>query len=543
MHQRSISVGYVAAVRDSDHQPPASTWAPLRSGAFRSLWIAVLASNIGTWMQTVGAQWLLVETHGGSALVALVQTASLLPGLLLALPSGVLADCLDRRRLLISVQGFQLAVGIVLTGLTAAGQMQPALLLTLTFALGVGQTLTIPAWQALIPDLVPRAQLLSAAALGSISINAARAIGPAIAGLLIAHLGVAVVFWLNTVTFLVFAGVLLRWRPGPDLRPGTPERFTAALRAGGRYVRHAPIVRRLLLRAVLFIVPGSALWSLLPLVARNRLGLGSGGYGMLLGALGTGAICAAVVLPRIRRWLGGSSLLLVSGGAFGTALLTLALVRTPVVVALVLVPAGAAWMLVLSSVNAAMQLFLPRWVRARGLSIFQIVVAGGQALGALAFGSLAQATDLVTAHLCAAALMVVGTATLWFWPMRDGAGLNREPAAWWPVPILALDPAPEDGPVLVTVSYRLRPDREAAFIAAMAPVRRSRQRSGASQWGLFRDGERPDQLVEVYLVGSWAEHLRQHQDRLTGADEEYERLAVALTEGEAKVTHLLPATL
>ncbi|MGC1214983.1 MAG: MFS transporter, partial [Micromonospora sp.] len=258
---------------------PASAWAPLRVAAFRSLWLAVLASNIGTWMQTVGAQWLLVDQPNAATLVSLVQTASMLPVLLLALPAGALADTFDRRRLLIAVQAFLAAVGVLLAALTAVGRMPPALLLTLTFALGVGQALTLPAWQAVIPELVPRAQLVSAAALGSISVNLARSVGPAVAGVLVAQAGVAVVFAVNAASFAIFAFALFRWRPDrPESEP-EPERFTAALRAGGRYVRHSPVVRRILLRAALFVVPGSALWALLPLVASHRLGLGAGGYG------------------------------------------------------------------------------------------------------------------------------------------------------------------------------------------------------------------------------------------------------------------------
>jgi MFS family permease len=521
--------------------PTSSAWAPLRHAVFRNLWLAVLASNIGTWMQTVGAQWLLVEQPNAATLVALVQTASMLPVLLLALPSGALADSFDRRRLLLGVQAYLCAVGLVLTLLTAAGEMPPALLLTLTFGLGVGQALTLPAWQALIPELVPRSQLISASALGSISVNLARSVGPAVAGVLVAQVGVAAVFGLNAVSFLVFGLVLLRWRPAAQHRAGTPERFTAALRAGGRYVRHSPVVRRILLRAMLFVVPGSALWALLPLVASRRLGLGSSGYGLLLAALGAGAIVGAFALPRVRARLSPTALLLAAGVVFGAVLGVLALVDQPVVVTLALLPAGVAWMTVLSSVNAAMQLFLPGWVRARGLSVYQVTFAGGQALGSLAWGTLAQTAGLEAAHLAAAALMLTGAATVRLWPLHDVSGLNRDPAVYWPEPHLVLDLEPDTGPVLVSASYTVAPERQAAFLAAMERVRRSRQRTGATRWGLFRDGEDPQRLVEVYLVPSWEEHLRQHGGRLTGSDQMREEQAQALADGPPRVTHLLPA--
>jgi MFS family permease len=523
-------------------EQPASAWAPLRVAAYRNLWLALLAVNVGTWMQTVGAQWLLVHEANAATLVAMVQTASLLPVLLLALPAGALADTFDRRRLLIAVQCFLLAVGLALTVLTATGRMPPALLLTLTFALGVGQALTLPAWAATIPELVPRSQLHSASALGSVSVNLARAVGPAVAGVLIAQAGAAVVFALNTATFVIFVVTLLRWRPQDRRGPEVPERFTAALRAGGRFVRHSPVVRRLLLRAALFVVPGSALWALLPVVASRRLGLASSGYGLLLAAIGLGAIAGVLVLPRVRMTISASQLLLVAGVLYGGVLLVIALVRAPVIVAAALVPAGMAWMTALSSVNAAMQLFVPVWVRARGLAVYQVVFAGGQAIGALAWGAFAEATSLVTAYLVAAALMILGAVSVRFWPLHDIATLNRDPAVYWPEPHLTLEPDPGTGPVLVTVKYTLRPEREADFVAAMQAVRRSRQSTGAIRWGLFREGEAAHRFVEVYQVASWDEHLRQHGGRLTGADRAAEQRAWALADGEPEVSHLFPAT-
>ena len=521
--------------------PAPSAWAPLRIAAFRSLWLALLASNIGTWMQTVGAQWLLVEQSGTDTLVAVVQTASTLPIVLLALPSGALADTFDRRRLLIGVQTFLVGVGALLTVLTLAGRMPPSLLLTLTFVLGAGQALTAPAWQAVIPELVPRAQLASASALGAISMNLARAVGPAVAGVLIARTGAGVVFAFNTVSFAVFAFVLWRWRPPASGMDTAPERFAAAVRSGGRYVRHSPVVRRILLRAALFLFPGSALWALLPLVASRRLGLGSGGYGVLLAAVGVGAVAGALLLPRLRARWSLNRLLLIAGTGFALVLAVLALSRSEAVVVAALLPAGVAWVMVLSSVNAAMQLFLPGWVRARGLAVYQMVFAGAQAAGAVIWGALSDTFGLLPAHLAAGALMLAGVLTLRWWPMHDTTALNREPAVFWPEPHLEMDPESHDGPVLVTASYPVRPERAEAFVEAMEAVRRTRLRTGAVRWGLFRDGENPDRFVEAYLVPSWDEHLRQHTGRLTGADRAVEERAHALAEGPPQVAHLLSA--
>jgi MFS family permease len=518
-----------------------SAWAPLHGAVFRSLWLAVLASNIGTWMQTVGAQWLLVDEPNAATLVALVQTAGMLPVLLLALPSGTLADTFDRRRLLLAVQLGLVVVGAALTALTALDRMPPALVLAFTFALGVGQALTLPAWQAIVPELVPRAQIPSASALGSISVNLARSVGPAVAGVLIAQTSVAAVFGLNALSFGIFAVVLLRWRRPLEAADRQPERFGPALRAGGRYVRHSPVVRRILLRLALFVVPGSAIWSLLPLVASVRLQMGSSGYGLLLGALGVGAIIGAFLLPRIRSRLAPNALLAGAGLIFATAMVVVAVVPNAVAVGIALVPAGLAWMTVISNVNAAMQIFLPGWVRARGLSVYQVVFAGGQAIGAVMWGALAEATSLEAAYLVAAALMATGAVSVRWWPFIDVDGMNRDPAAYWPEPHLVLDPEPDAGPVLISARYRVPTANRTAFITAMQAVRRSRQRSGATRWGLFRDGEDPVAFVEVYLVSSWEEHLRQHDGRLTGSDQAHERAAVALAEGPAVVTHLLPA--
>ncbi|MGC4767471.1 MFS transporter [Micromonospora sp. DT44] len=520
---------------------PVSAWAPLRGAVYRNLWLALLAANIGTWMQTVGAQWLLIHHSNASTLVALVQTASLLPILLLALPAGVLADSFDRRHLLIAVQLFLVAVAVALTLLTVTDRMPPALLLTLTFAFGVGQALTLPAWSAVIPELVPQEQLRSASALGSISVNVARAVGPAVAGVLIARTGVAPVFGINAVAFAIFAAALWRWRPGTARAVEVPERFAAALRAGSRYVRHSPIVRRLLRRALVFVIPASALWALLPLVAARRLGLGSGGYGLLLAALGVGAIAGGVLLAVIRTRLSANQLLLISGVLFTIVLAVLGTVRVVPLVLLALLPAGMAWVTVLANVNAEMQLFLPSWVRARGLAVYQVCFAGGQAVGALAWGLVADMGGLVFAFLAAAGLMFVGTVTSRIWPLPDLRSVDREPAAYWPQLHLAHEPDPGVGPVLVTVEYTVRPERMEAFLAAMDAVRGARQRTGAMRWGLFRPAETTGRFVEVYLVPSWDEHLRQHGGRLTGADREAEERARELTDGIPQVRHLVPA--
>ncbi|MEA2637880.1 MAG: hypothetical protein QOE18_937 [Chloroflexota bacterium] len=516
-------------------------WAPLRSGLFRALWLAVLVSNIGVWMQTVGAQWLLVRLPGAAILVALVQTADMLPDVLFGVVGGVLADTFNRRRLLISVQAFMVIAGAALTILTYAGQMPPALLLVFTFVLGSGSVVSLPAYQSLIPELVPRTQLVAAATLSSIGVNLARAVGPAIAGVLIAQLGVAAVFALNTATFLIYGIVLVAWHPPAESPSAFPEPFVSALRAGTRYVRFSPVVRRLLLRLALFVVPGSVLWALLPLIATQRLAQGAGGYGLLLGALGVGAVAGSFLLPRLRRMLSNNAMLAVASAVYAVVLVAVVLIRIPVLTVIVLLPAGVAWIAVISTINAALQLFLPAWVRARGLSVYLTVLFGGQALGAVVWGAIAAPLGIIATFLIASGVMLFGVAAASVWPLIDTTGMDRSTQVRWPEPELAIAAEPEAGPVVVKTTYTVAPDRQGSFFAAMAGVRRSRLRTGAAQWGLFLDGETVDQFVELFVVPSWDEHMRQHADRQTGTDRAFEERAGALSDPPPQTSHLIAA--
>jgi MFS family permease len=518
-----------------------SAWAPLHVRAFRMLWIAQLSSMIGTWMQTVGAQWLLVDEPNAATLVALVQTAAMVPTLVLALPAGVLADILDRRRLLVGVQLFQLLVGAVLVALTLADRLPPTTLLLLTFLIGCGQTLTVPGYQALVQDLVPREQLRQAAALNGVAMNLARAVGPAVAGLIIARTGVAAVFALNALTFLVMALVLARVAPRRDEERVLPERFTGALVAGGRFVRHSPVFRRILLRVVLFVVPGAALWALLPLVASQVLGLDATGYGLLLAALGVGAVSGAVLLPRLTARFAPNRLVMLAGLVFGASTALSVLVPSLPFVLVALVPAGLAWLAMLATMNGTLQVFLPGWVRARGLSMYQMVFAGGQAIASVCWGLLAQWAGVVPALLVAGALLAAGAVTVFVWPVHDPSGLDQRPSLAWPEPIVEFEPELEGGPVVVTLTYRVAPERAPEFVQAYERVRRIRLRTGAQASHLYRDGAAPERFVEVSMYPSWAEHLRQHGGRLTKADRERELEAIALAEGRPEVQHLFPA--
>lgn len=526
-----------AVLRPAD----SSAWAPLGQRVFRWLWLGVLISWIGTWMQTVGAQWQLVDEPNAAALVSLVQAASTLPMMLLALPGGVLADSFDRRWLLITVQGYLFVVAILLAGLTAAGQMPPALLLAFTFALGAGAAVQIPAWQAMMPELVPRTQLRAAARLDLVSVNLAYAVGPVLAGLVIAYLGgVPVVFAVKAASVALFAIALFIWRaPSAGFRPRR-ERFLPALRAGGRYIWHEPVVRRILLRAVLFIVPAMALWALLPLVASQRLGLGAAGFGALFGAFGLGAIIGAAVLGRVRGRLSNNGMLGAAGVVYAAATAVIVLAPGFPAALATLVFAGLAWMAATSTLAAELQLFLPAWVRARGLAVYTVTFTGSMTGGALIWGFVAEAVGLQATFLIAAVVLLAGVVAGVVWRVPETGHLDPQPVIYWPAARLAFDPEADAGPILVTVEFTVTPEREAAFLEAMDHLRRSRRRTGATRWELYRDGDRPDRFIEIFSVPSWEEHLRQHEGRLTAADQAIEEAALAFSDPPARAEHLLP---
>lgn len=515
---------------------------PLGYRTFRILWIAQLASAVGGWMQTVGAQWTLVDQPGAATWVSLVQAASLLPVLFVSLPAGVLADVLDRRRLLVGVQGALTVLATLLAVLTATGHMTPALLIAMTFLLGCGQAVGNPAWQAIQPELVPREQIPAAAALGSLSVNVARAVGPALAGGLLAFTSTWVLFAINAVSFTGVFFALLSWRRPSGEHAEKAEAVRSALHAGARYVRNAPGVRRILLRAGLFVVPASALWALLPVVASGRLHLGSGGYGLLLAALGIGAVLGALTMGRLRRLMTGSQLIVASSLVFAGGILVTALVTSSAVVIVLMIPTGTGWLVALSTLNTSMQLSLPAWVRARGLAAYLIVFLGGQGVGSLLWGLLARPLGTVGVLSLAAGLLVLSAATLPLLPLLPGTGgFDRTVAANWSEPALVFEPTEGAGPVLVEVEYRVSAEDVEAFLEAAGKLGVSRRRTGATRWGVFRDGADSESFREVFEVPSWEEHLRQHHDRTTGFDQQLHESLRSLSDPEPVVRHLLPA--
>ena len=515
-------------------------WGPLRHPVFRALWIAALASNVGTWMHDTSAAWLMTILSPSPLMVALMQTATSLPFFALALPAGALADIADRRRFLLATQVWMLVVAAIMGAVARAGLMTPGLLLGLTFLMGIGAAMTSPAWQAITPELVPREELRAAVALGGVALNVARTVGPALGGLVVAAAGPAAVFLLNAVSYVAVVGVLARWRRPEPSGELPAERVVGALRAGLRYVRHSAPLRTVLARSTAFVLFASAVWALLPLVARRELGLEATGYGALLGCLGAGAIAGAAVLPRLRAATSVDRMLAVAGLAYAVGTLVVAFVRIVPVVALGVALVGAAWMVTMSTIAVAAQEVVPGWVRARALAAGLLAIQGGMAVGAVCWGVAATRVGIPWA-LCASGVgLVVGLAVVTRWPLAGLDGLDLTPTRHWATPETAGETAPDDGPVLVTAEYLVDPMRAEEFVDAMQDMEDFRRRDGAIDWGLYRDTADPGRYVETFLVDSWVEHLRQH-DRVTAVDRAMEtRVRSFILDGEGpRITHLV----
>lgn len=524
----------------ADEQPTLA-WSPLRYPIFRALWTASLVSNIGTWMQNVGGVWLMTSLSLSPLMVALMQTATSLPVFLVGLPAGALADIVDRRRLLLFTQGLMLVAAAFLSVLTFIEAISAWGLLALTFVLGLGVALNTPTWQAVMPDLVPRPDLPAAVALNGVTVNVGRAVGPALGGLLVAAAGPGAVFLLNALSFIGILAVVYRWRVERQESILPAERVLSATRAGLRYVHYAPEVRAVLVRAGIFISSASALWALLPLLARRELGLGAVGFGVLLGSLGVGAVAGVTVLPRVRAKVSLDLLLAVATGVFALATAALALMRSVIALSAVMVAGGVAWIALMASFNTAAQTTAPTWVRARALGAYLLVFQGGLALGSVIWGAVAARAGIRAALLVSAAALIVGLAAMVRWPMA-GAALDLRPALHWPEPRIEIEPRADEGPVQVVLEYRINPEQAAEFAAAMRALGRVRRRDGAIQWGLFRDAAESTRYVETFLVESWVEHLRQHQ-RVTVADRAIEDRARAFHLGDTppQVSHFIYA--
>ena len=496
-----------------------SALSPFKHRTFTIMWLAALVSNIGTWMHSVGASWLMTDLSPSPLLIALVQSAAMLPMFLFALPAGALADIFNRRTLLLLTNSFMLVAAILFALLVWRGEATALWLLLFTFCLGAGTAFMAPAWQAVIPRMVPREDLPQAIALGGISMNLSRAVGPAVAGILISLYGLASPFILNALSFIFIILALAWWKyqsPTPS-RTLPPERVLPAMRAGTRYAWHSQPMKNTLWHVLGFMFFANAFWGLLPLISRSQLEGDATFFGFLMGAIGTGGILGAFLLPTFKEYLNANRLVATGGAGAALVIGLFAFTRSPIVALGASFLFGLSWILVLSTLNVSAQLALPDWVRARGLAVYLMTFSGSMSLGAAFWGWLADAASIQTAMLGAAIGALLFIAFAYRFELQQGEHLDLSPSHYWPEPVTHHDIQHDAGPVLVQVSYRIEETDRAAFLEALYALRASRKRNGAYRWGIYEDTRQPGVYVEYYLEETWAEHLR-HHDRLPHAD-------------------------
>jgi MFS family permease len=519
--------------------PEPAPWVSLRYPVFRYLWIVTVVSNIGSWMFSAASGWLMTNLNADPLVVSLVQVANNLPLFLFALPAGALADILDKRRLILSLELLTTLFSALFAALVMLHRVSPTSLIWFLFLIASLGAIESPAWQAIVPQLVPTSALPSAVATNSVGINISRVLGPALAGVCILALGIAAPFWLDAFSNIGVIAVILWWRA-----PATPghalpsEHLTSAMRAGARYVRHNPRLRATLGRTVGFFLSASAYWALLPLLARNQLHGGPTLYGILLGAIGAGAVAGAFLLPRLKNRFGANWV--VSAGQVGTAaaLLLFGLAHSPIIAVIACLTAGIAWICVVATLNVSAQVALPDWVRGRGLAIYVAVFFGTMSVGSILWGFIAQRAGLPTAHFVAAAAAILALLATAHLKLYAGPQLDLTPSMHWPEPVLAQQIADDRGPVLVTVEYRLAPAQREAFLASLGPLANARRRDGAYDWGIFEDTAQPGRLLETFLLDSWVEHLRQHR-RVTHADRLLEDQMRHFLQEPIRITHFV----
>lgn len=502
-----------------------SGFAPLKIPLFRDRWIASTISSVGTWMQDTAGTWLMTSLTASPLLIALMQTAASLPVLMLGLLAGATADIFDRRKLLIFWQTWMLASVGILAILTFVGYISPWALLAFTFLLNIGSAMNNPAWQAIVPELVPRELIPDTVSLNAASNNLARAVGPALGGLMVAgfqrvHTGAGSVFALNALSFAGVIWVLVNWKRIPLFKSALPsERIAGSIRSGLRYVRYAPDLQSSLVRAFIYTFFISAIWSLLAVVAKRDLKQGPLGYGILNGSLGLGAVIAATTLHRLRQRFSADQILATSTLYNVVVLLVLAFVRSPLIIIPTLILSGAAWTSTMSTINVSVQLSVPAWIQARALGTYMTTFQGGMALGAILWGYIAEHTSTPIALTTAACGLLITFPFARKFHILHGPLPDHTPYQWkHPAPQLALDTEPTDGPVRVSIEYRVPLENYAEFTSAIHQLRGVRLRDGAIRWGIYRDAIDPKHLNETFLMESWLDYLRS-RERITAADE------------------------
>ncbi len=506
--------------------------APLQVPVFRMLWFTWATANACLWMNDVAAAWMMTSLTTTPIWVALVATASTLPVFLLGLPSGALADILDRKRFFLMTQLWVALVAVVLSVTVFAGVITPAILLTLTFANGVGLALRWPVYAAIVPELVPRDKLPAALALNGIAMNASRIVGPLIAGALIASFGSAYVFLLNAVLSLIAAFAISRWKRNVQPPPLGPEKLLSAIRVGLQFAGQSSHLKGVLVLISLFFFHSTALLALLPLVARGLEGGGAGTYTLLLAAMGSGAIAAALYMPRLRQMWSRDGLVARSALLQSVAMLVVAFAPTAWIAVPAMFALGTAWITTANALSVSLQMGLPDWVRARCMSMYQMAIMGASALGAATWGQVATLST-VQVSVCVGAASGFATMMLAIWRMKDHrVEEDLTPSDTFHVPVAASPP--QSGHVVTSIEYFIDPAQAAEFRALMQQSRSSRLRHGALQWELLRDVSTPGRFVEQIVDASWTEHLRRFE-RVTASDAALRDRKLAFHVGEHPV--------
>ncbi|ANY84697.1 ABC transporter permease (plasmid) [Microvirga ossetica] len=498
-----------------EHQP--SALSPFRHPIFRAVWLASLASNFGSLIESVGAAWLMTSLGASAGMIALVQASTTLPIMLFSLAAGAIADNFDRRRLMLTAQVFLLIASIGLTLVTFLGLVTPWLLLLFTFLVGCGTAFNGSAWQSLVGEMVPRSDLPGAIALNSMGYNVARSVGPAIGGFIVAAAGAFGAFAANAVSYIGLIAVLARWRPEAPPRILPPESLGTAMAAGLRYVAMSPNISLVLVRGAMFGLAAIAVQALMPLIARDLVHGGPLTFGLLLGAFGAGAVCGALLVARLQRALSIEAIVRLGFIGFAICVIGAGLSSSAILTMVAMVFGGGSWVVALSSFNVTVQLSAPRWVVGRALALYQMATFGGMACGSWIWGEIAERYGITEALLMAGLVLVAGAAFGLRYALPELKSLNLDPLSRWKEPEVALDIRPRSGPIVVTIEYIIREPDVIAFLEVMAQRRRVRRRDGARHWTLLRDLENPELWVERYHTPTWLEYVR-HNQRPTHAD-------------------------